>query len=83
MQQIISKVLLLMEQSVNPCGMRGKTPRKLLKNFRGFSFGSQKQFGYILEDMILKKRISASWFNKLYKGSILYDFFSVLFSTAI
>lgn len=43
-------------------------------------FGSAVGKSYVWNNLIIEKRISMNWAYKLFKHSILYDFWSVLFS---
>lgn len=43
--------------------------------------GSQVRSDYIWKSLITEKRVSLSWVDKIYKGSILYAFWIVLSSS--
>lgn len=42
--------------------------------------GSPIRTSYLWENLIIEKRISINWLNKLYKGSTLHDFWLLLSS---
>jgi hypothetical protein len=45
-----------------------------------YLFGSKVRGNYLLDNLITDKRVSTGWVKKLYKGSIVDSFWSVLSS---
>lgn len=44
-------------------------------------FGPQIRTNYVWKNLILEKRTSMNWLNKLYKHSFMYDFWVLLSSS--